>query len=120
MGIMFTQKENSEIIYLRSSDINSYIVRLQGRWGSEKAGWCSVSKETISRIGIDGDNWCITWVEDGSQVTSLCDGIWLKLDYPEEGYFHNHLFRITGEAGQGRSGASNCWNRPITASRGTG
>ncbi|MEN8201645.1 MAG: hypothetical protein ABFS28_03555 [Bacteroidota bacterium] len=28
----------------------------------------------------------------------MCDGNWLDLEYPEDGYFHNHLFRIVGEA----------------------
>jgi len=49
--------------------------------------------ETLERIGIDGDNWCITWANDGSQVTSMCDGSWLG-----KHYYHNHLYRINGEA----------------------
>jgi len=53
-------------------------------------------KETLRRIGSGGDNWCITWAKDGSQITSMCDGNWLKLDNPFGG-FHNHLFRILGE-----------------------
>ena len=54
-------------------------------------------KETLKRLGADGDNWCITWAKDGSQVVSMCDGNWLSLDNPHGG-FHNHLFRINGEA----------------------
>lgn len=55
-------------------------------------------KESLVRLDNPGDNWCITWAQDGSQITSMCDGNWLNLEYPEEGYFHNHLFRIEGEA----------------------
>jgi len=55
------------------------------------------NKETLKRLGAGGDNWCITWAKDGSQVVSMCDGNWLKLDNPHGG-FHNHLFRINGEA----------------------
>lgn len=54
-------------------------------------------KETIKRLGSGGDNWCITWTEDNSQITSMCDGNWLNLDNPIGG-FHNHLFRIIGGA----------------------
>ena len=53
-------------------------------------------KETLKRLGSAGDNWCITWAEDGSQITSMCDGNWLGLDR-SVGY-HNHLFRIIGNA----------------------
>ena len=53
-------------------------------------------KETLKRVGSGGDNWCITWAKDGSQVTSMCDGNWLKLDN-KHGGFHNHLFRVLGE-----------------------
>ena len=49
--------------------------------------------ETLKRIGIDGDNWCTTWAKDGSQITSMCDGNWTGT-----GYFHNHIYRITGDA----------------------
>ena len=54
-------------------------------------------KETLKRLGASGDNWCTTWAKDNSQITSMCDGNWLKLDNPYGG-FHNHLFRILGEA----------------------
>ncbi len=54
-------------------------------------------KETLKRLVYGGDNWCLTWVKDGSQITSMCDGNWLGLDNPYGG-FHNHLFRILGEA----------------------
>ena len=50
-------------------------------------------KETLRRVGNSGDNWCITWASDNSQITSLCDGVWLD---DGKGY-HNHLFRLTGE-----------------------
>lgn len=49
-------------------------------------------KETLKRLGAHGDNWCITWAEDDSQITSMCDGNWLKGTFN----FHNHLYRILG------------------------
>ncbi len=52
--------------------------------------------ETLKRLGYGGDNWCITWAKDGSQITSMCDGNWLKVKNPLGG-FHAHLFRIIGE-----------------------
>jgi hypothetical protein len=50
--------------------------------------------ETLLRIGDHGDNWCLTWTADGSQVTSMCDGNWLN----GADRYHNHLYRIRGEA----------------------
>lgn len=50
--------------------------------------------DTLKRIGAYGDNWCITWTKDGTQITSMDDGNWLK---GEHGY-HNHLYRIIGGA----------------------
>ena len=50
-------------------------------------------KETLKRIGNRGDNWCITWISNGDQITSMCDGRWLN----EDRRFHNHLYRIIGE-----------------------
>ncbi len=52
-------------------------------------------KESLKRMGASGDNWCITWTRDDSQITSMCDGNWLNLDTPHGG-FHTHLFRIIG------------------------
>jgi hypothetical protein len=49
-------------------------------------------KDTLYRSDGRGDNWCITWAADGSQVTSMCDGNWLG----GEPSFHNHLYRILG------------------------
>ncbi len=49
-------------------------------------------KETLYRSDGTGDNWCITWAADGSQVTSMDDGDWLNTGH----YFHNHLYRILG------------------------
>lgn len=49
-------------------------------------------KDTLYRCGDHGDNWCITWAADDSQVTSMCDGDWLGQGH---GY-HNHLYRILG------------------------
>lgn len=50
-------------------------------------------KESLVRQGAHGDNWCITWMPDGSQLTSMDDGNWLL--GPER--FHNHLYRISGD-----------------------
>ncbi len=49
--------------------------------------------ETLRRIGGRGDNWCTTWARDDSQITSMCDGLWL----PGGEGFHNHLYRISGD-----------------------
>ena len=35
-------------------------------------------KDTLYRSNGNGDNWCITWAADDSQVTSMDDGNWLK------------------------------------------
>ena len=51
--------------------------------------------ETLKQLGGRGDNWCITWAKDNSQITSLCDGNWLN--NPEGGYRY-HLYRIKGDA----------------------
>ncbi len=52
-------------------------------------------KETLKRLGTRGDNWCITWAKDGSQIVSMDDGNWL--DLPNADY-HNHLYRLVGGA----------------------
>lgn len=49
-------------------------------------------KDTLYRSVERGDNWCITWAKDGSQITSMCDGDWLNAGHS----FHNHLYRILG------------------------
>lgn len=53
-------------------------------------------RDTLSRLGIRGDNWCITWAADDSQITSMDDGKWL--DDGDERQFHHHLYRILGGA----------------------
>ena len=52
-------------------------------------------KDTLYRSDGRGDNWCLTWAADDSQVTSMCDGNWLggKVSY------HNRLYRILGGPG---------------------
>ena len=47
-------------------------------------------QETLYRSDGRGDNWCITWAADDSQVTSMDDGDWLNSEH----YFHSHLYRI--------------------------
>ena len=49
-------------------------------------------KDTLYRSDARGDNWCITWAADNSQITSMCDGNWLN----GKQSYHNHLYRITG------------------------
>ncbi|MCP4256456.1 MAG: DUF4185 domain-containing protein [Planctomycetes bacterium] len=49
-------------------------------------------KDTLYRSDGNGDNWCITWAADNSQVTSMCDGNWIGAKHG----FHNHLYRIIG------------------------
>ncbi|MCF6268943.1 MAG: hypothetical protein L3J41_04470 [Melioribacteraceae bacterium] len=56
--------------------------------------------ETLKHFGIKGDNWCITWLKDGSQMTSLCDGNWVVFEYWKKGghNYHNTLYRVNGDA----------------------
>ena len=49
-------------------------------------------KDTLFRSDGRGDNWCLTWAADDSQVTSMDDGDWLSTGRR----FHNHLYRIVG------------------------
>ena len=53
-------------------------------------------KETLKRIGRAGDNWCITWAKDGSQITNMCDGNWTGGQEPS--FIHTNVYRITGAA----------------------
>lgn len=52
--------------------------------------------KTLARIGHRGDNWCLTWAADDSQITSMDDGQWIER--PDETRYHNHLYRILGQA----------------------
>ena len=54
-------------------------------------------KDTIFRTNGIGDNWCITWAADNSQVTSMCDGNLLQV-LRRKIFYHNHLYRFIGEA----------------------
>ena len=52
-------------------------------------------RETLRRVGGNGesgDNWSMTWAQDGSKFTSMDDGNWLG----EPPKYNNHLFRIVG------------------------
>jgi len=49
-------------------------------------------QDTLYRSDGRGDNWCITWAADDSQVTSMDDGDWLSKGTE----FHNHLYRVIG------------------------
>ena len=49
--------------------------------------------DTLYRSVEYGDNWCITWAADDSQITNMDDGNWLG---DEARRYHNHLYRIKG------------------------
>lgn len=55
---------------------------------------------SLKHLGIKGDNWCITWLPDGDQMTSLDDGNWVVTNYWKKGgyNYHNTLYRVIGEA----------------------
>jgi len=51
--------------------------------------------ETLRRVGGNGqrgDNWCMTWAQDGSKLTSMDDGNWIGGPHS----YNNHLYRIRG------------------------
>ncbi|MBT4096830.1 MAG: DUF4185 domain-containing protein [Gemmatimonadetes bacterium] len=56
--------------------------------------------DTLYRSAEYGDNWCITWADDDSQITSMDDGDWLGSRAGGENRrgFHNRLYRIIGDA----------------------
>jgi hypothetical protein len=60
--------------------------------GSSEPTGVAFHRETLYRSDGKGDNWCITWAADDSQITSMDDGDWLNTRH----YFHNHLYRILG------------------------
>ena len=51
--------------------------------------------DTLSRRGKNGDNWCLTWAADDSQITAMDDGEWMK---GCEGCYHHRLYRLLGDA----------------------
>ncbi len=51
--------------------------------------------ETLIRPEGRGDNWCMTWCADGSQITSMDDGNWNEPG--GENKYHNNIYRIVGE-----------------------
>jgi hypothetical protein len=56
--------------------------------------------ETIFREGGRGDNWCMTWAADNSQLTNMCDGNWLGLYYGEPlEFIGSGLYRNLKELG---------------------
>ncbi len=64
----------------------------------ERPSGVELRGDTLRRVGGHGDNWCMTWAADGSQITSMDDGGWLE--GPEA--FSNHLFRLVGGPGDFR------------------
>ena len=55
-------------------------------------------RDTLYRTPEKGDNWCLTWAADDSQLTSMDDGDWLgsRRGGPHRRGFHNRLYRIAG------------------------
>jgi hypothetical protein len=51
--------------------------------------------DTILRLGADGDNWHMTWTEDGDQLAALCDGLGWP-EWPMDVY-NSRLIRVSGE-----------------------
>lgn len=49
--------------------------------------------DTLYRTDARGDNWCLTWAADDTQITSMDDGNWLG----ERTSYHNRLYRIRGD-----------------------
>jgi Domain of unknown function (DUF4185) len=54
----------------------------------------AVFDSTIYRTGVNGDNWCMTWSDDGHIYTSCDDGSGWKPR--EEVRYNNRVWRITG------------------------
>ena len=59
---------------------------------SQKPVGVTFLNDTLRRVGLHGDNFCVTWAADGSQITSMDDGMWL----PDVRKYSNHLYRIEG------------------------
>lgn len=56
-----------------------------------------VIDDYIMRSGDRGDNWCLTWGEDGALYTNQCDGRgWKNKDGSLRDYHNNVIWRITG------------------------
>jgi len=51
----------------------------------------------VFRSGDNGDNWCLTWADDGDLYTSQCDGRgWLREDGSKRNFKNNQIWRISG------------------------
>ncbi len=51
----------------------------------------------VMRSGDNGDNWCMTWGEDGALYTAQCDGRgWLDENGNMREFKNTHIWRITG------------------------
>lgn len=50
--------------------------------------------DTLRRVGYRGDNFCLTWARDDSQITSMDDGLLIQ---NRDAEYHNHLYRIVGD-----------------------
>ncbi len=53
-------------------------------------------QDTLFRLGHYGDNWCLAWAADDSQITAMDDGNWIEEG--EKRKYHNRLYHILGEA----------------------
>lgn len=51
----------------------------------------------ITRLGDNGDNWCMTIGDDNALYTALCDGRgWLNADGSMKDFKNHHVLKITG------------------------
>jgi len=53
-------------------------------------------EHTTLRLGGHGDNWHMTWADDGKQYVSLCDGNGLP-GTPDERYHNSRAYAISGD-----------------------
>ncbi len=63
-----------------------------GVFEKEKTDGVHFYKETLRRVGSPGDNWCVTWTVDDSQMISMDDGSWVD----PAGSYHNRLYKVIG------------------------
>jgi len=55
-------------------------------------GGVTLHTDTLRRVGARGDNCCLTWAADGSQITTMDDGNWLEA----EDKYHFRIYRLKG------------------------
>jgi hypothetical protein len=92
---MWSQRKDGFQMSDSSRHITTLLFVFVGVLGSAYAGQdvpvgITFRRDTLWRSDARGDNWCLTWAADDSQITSMCDGNWLKGKHS----YHNHLYRI--------------------------